>query len=79
MGANDYRRSNEGEGFDPYGEWTVGDVLRAMTGGDIPPYIERLASQIQEWMISALSGEGELSAEDYLSVSGTGSRETLKH
>jgi hypothetical protein len=66
MGANDRKRSNEGEGFDPQGEWTVGDVLRAMTGGDIPPYIERLASQIQEWMISALSGEGELSTEDYL-------------
>lgn len=66
MGAGNDRKSYEGEGFDSSSEWTVGDILRAMAGGDIPRYIERLASQVQEWMISALSGEGELSAEDYL-------------
>lgn len=66
MGANDPKKSDEWEGFDPSGEWTVGDILKAMSGRDCPSYIERLASQIQEWMVSAMAGEGELSGEDFL-------------
>ncbi len=66
MGAIDPKWDNEREDLDLNGEWTVGDILKAISCKDFPPYIERLSSQIQEWMVAALSGEGEVSAEEFL-------------
>jgi len=67
MGAkNPKQNDHEEENYELNEEWTVGDILRAMSGRDCPPYIERLTSQIQDCMVSALSGESDLSAEDFL-------------
>jgi hypothetical protein len=66
MGKKDPGQNHERENYDLSGDWTVGDILRAMSGRDCPDYVERMASQIREWMVAALSGENDLPAEDFL-------------
>jgi len=49
------------------GAMTVGDILKAMTGEDVPQAVIQVAEEIQSWMVSALKGEGPLfSDEDFL-------------
>jgi len=49
------------------GRMTVGDILKAMTGEDVPQAVIQVAEEIQSWMVSALKGEGPLfSDEDFL-------------
>jgi len=45
--------------------WTVGKVLRAMSGSECPPFIERLVSDVQDWMLSALGTDEGLASEEF--------------
>lgn len=40
-------------------EWTIGEILSAMTGTDYPWYIQNILDQLQQWMEESLVSEGE--------------------
>ncbi|NLH94744.1 MAG: hypothetical protein GX449_01575 [Synergistaceae bacterium] len=49
------------------GSMTVGEILKAMSGEDLPSPVLQLVDEIRSWMVSALRGEGPLfSDEEFL-------------
>ncbi len=48
--------------------WTVGEILSAMAGTEYPRYIQKIVSQLQQWMDESIAAEGAAHEGDPLEM-----------